>query len=220
MSYSCSISFKNIPAEDIFGFMLSLKEKATIAFEQIASDNYIFSPYSENNIKENDEKALEKAFWDTTDWAKTSIFTYRYFYIKELQLLGIYSIPNCLYDLFDTTIYFQNSCDRDYEITEWKGVKHFEEIAKKWEDAPEEKIIEHYEKNYGHFSKEISDLGYYRRTFAYDEIWNLLENTLYQEKDIVYLTLYGGYELQILSEFANLVKEKYYEWKHSIETRK
>ena len=226
MSYSCTISFKTIPAEDIYDFLLSLKNKTTESFGPIAENNFIFSPFSKKSNKEDDKAEMHKAFWETTDWARMHVFTYRYFYLKEHQLLGVYSLNEEQQELFDCTVYFQNSCDQDYEFTEWQGVSWFEEVAAKWANATDEAVLQKYKEKYnedfgydyeGYAPERLSEkLMYYRRTFAYKEIWELIEPTLYHENGAVYVSLYGGYELSTLSEFATQIKDKYYAWLNSV----
>ncbi len=230
MSYSCTISFKTIPAEDIYDFLILLKNKTTESFGHIAEDNFIFSPFSKKHVKEEDEAEMHKAFWETTDWARMHVFTYRYFYLKEHKLLGVYSLNEEQQALFDCTVYFQNSTDQDYDFTEWQGVPWFEEVAAKWANTTDEDILQAYKAEYdqdfeydyeGYEDEKLREkIAYARRTFAYKEIWELIEPTLYHENGVVYVSLYGGYELSTLSEFATQVRDKYYAWLNSIHEKR
>lgn len=226
MSYSCTISFKTISAEDIYDFLLSLKNKTIESFDAIAEDNFIYSPFSKKYIQEDDQQEMRKAFWETTDWARMHVFTYRYFYLKEHHLLGVYSLNKEQQTLFDCTVYFQNSCDQDYAFTEWQGIPWFEEVAAKWASATDatvlqkykEKYDEDFENNYNGYEAErlCEKLMYWRRSFAYDEIWERIGSTLQNESGVVYVSLFGRYELHTLSAFATKVKDKYYAWLNSI----
>ena len=230
MSYSCTISFKTIPAEDVYDFLTSLKNKTTESFGAIAEANFIFSPFSKKNVKEDDGPTVDKAFWETTDWARMHVFTYRYFYLKDQQLLGVYSMCKEQQELFDCTVYFQNSTEQDYDFEEWKGVPWFEEVADKWTNVTDADVLKAYKEQYNSDFKDDYE-GYaearlrekmlsYRRTCAYKEIWELIEPTLFHENGIVYVSLYGGYELRTLSDFARQVKEKYYAWLKAIEEKR
>lgn len=44
MSYRCYISFKQIPAEEVYDFLVVLKQAIKCKFKNIAEDNYLFCP--------------------------------------------------------------------------------------------------------------------------------------------------------------------------------
>ena len=60
------------------------------------------------------------------------VFTHRFFYDDEFGLLGIYGVPTVSRKLFDKTVYFQNSCDQDYDFKDWEGIPEFENIYNKF----------------------------------------------------------------------------------------
>lgn len=212
MSYSATISFKKIKPEEIFDFFLKIKEKVKENLEKIAEDDFIFSPYAKNTKKYSDSKYDFDFINDNTEWAKR-IFTYRYFYNKELNLLGIYGLPNSLRELFDDTLGFQNSCDQDYEFEYWDKVEPFKLIANKWRTVSLESVLEKMDR--------LSDLEYcrdvekdspqyYAKTACYEEIWETyLEKTLYDEDSIVYLSLFQHYDSGFIHKFIYKVKELY-----------
>lgn len=214
MSYSCQISFKQIKGEDVFDFFKSLKNKATENLENIADENYTFSPLFSSIYTLDKDLIIDKDMkLKIRDWAKRSVFTYRYFYDKEDKILGIYSLPNCLTNLFDCTVHFQNSCDQDYDFSTWNGIKMFEKIAQQWSETPNEKIISLYEKEFGEYnSKDSVDINYYRRAYAYDEIWSMFSDTLYNESNAVYLSLYSSYDFEPLNKFSYYIQEKTKKW--------
>lgn len=55
MSYSATISFKTIKADDIYGFFQNFKAEAIAHLEEIAEDNFIWSPYSKEERLDFDE---------------------------------------------------------------------------------------------------------------------------------------------------------------------
>ena len=65
MSYSATINFKTIKAEEIYGFFQILKAEATSHLEEIAKDNFRWSPYS----KEREERSERLLFDMTEKWA-------------------------------------------------------------------------------------------------------------------------------------------------------
>ena len=214
MSYSCQISFKQIKGDDIFDFFKKLKNEASQHLENIAEDNYVFSPLFKDIYSLNENFTIDRDMkLKIEDWTKSSIFTYRYFYDKENEILGVYSISDCLTDLFDCTVYFQDSCDQNYDFDEWNGIKLFEKIAQKWSTSSDENIISYYEKEFGKYdSDDAPDLDYCRKSFAYDEIWKMVSKTLYDETDVVYLSLYSYYDFESLNKFSHYIQEKTKKW--------
>lgn len=206
MSYSAQISFKIIKGDELYSFFQKLKEKITEKIPEIAKDNYIFSPFA-REPKNTDQMQL---FQKSEAWAKTSIFTYRFFYKPEYNLLGVFSIPDSVKDLFDLTCYFQNSCDQDYDFDEWKGISIFEEIAEKWQNSSDEYVKEHYIEKYFAFDDEDDfDCDYHRRSFAYDEIWDMCKEYLNDETKVVYLSLFGFYDISPIQQFISHCHDEY-----------
>ena len=126
MSYSATINFKTVKEGELYGFLKRIKDACKAKFAEIAEDNYIFMPsinkdYLLKNDSEYAKDQLDRA------WMRNSIFSYRFFYIPEHNLLGVFGAP--VEDIFDLTCYFQNSCDQDYDFEEWKGIPIFEQIA-------------------------------------------------------------------------------------------
>ena len=51
---------------------------------------------------------------------------------------------------------------------------------------------------------------YYAKTACYEEIWETyLEKTLYNESTIVYLSLFGYHDFEVIQSFTNKVKKLY-----------
>jgi hypothetical protein len=144
---------------------------------------------------------------------RNSIFSYRFFYIPAHNLLGVFGTPDAVHDIFDTTVYFQNSCDQDYDFDEWKGIPVFEEIAEKWKNATDEETRKKYDEKYGLDDEEDFDYEYQKKTFAYDEIRGMCEKYLYNKSEVVYVSMFGGYELYEIIGFVNKCRKAYDEWK-------
>lgn len=200
MSYSCTISFKQLSGNEVYSFLQKFKKATTEHLADIAENNYIFSPImrSPTHIQEELTPEIYEA---TKDWARKSIFHHRFFYNSEIQLLGVYGVHKSLEGLFDCTQYFQNSTDQDYEFDEWKGVKCFEEIAEKWRTMPSEDVLSACNRDEEDIN-EATDLDYYRKSGAYEEIWKLIENTLFDDSSVLYLSLFGAYDFQPLGAFV------------------
>ena len=220
MSYNATINFKTVKEGELYAFLKKIKDTCKEKFDEIAEDNYIFMPsinkeYLLKNDSEYAKDQLDRA------WMRNSIFSYRFFYIPEHNLLGVFGTP--VKDIFDLTCYFQNSCDQDYDFEDWKGIPIFEQIAEKWKNATDSDTKEYYYNRYGDFGDEEEngvDLDYYRRTFAYDEIWKMCEHFLYSEDDVVYISMFGGYEIAEQEGFVHKCRKAYDEWKKQFEKPK
>ena len=213
MSYSATINFKIVKEGELYGFLKQIKDACKSKFNEIAKDEYIFMPsinkdYLLKNDSEYAKDQLDRA------WMRNSIFSYRFFYIPEHNLLGVFGVPDDVKDIFDLTCYFQNSCDQDYDFEEWKGVPYFEVIAEKWKNATDTDVITHYKNRWNeeYNITNSSDLDYYRRSFAYEEIWEMCEHYLYSEDDVVYISMFGGYEIAEQKGFCKKCRDAYDEW--------
>lgn len=208
MSYSCSISFKTIKEGEVYSFFQVFKKEVNAKFCEIANDNKTWLPsirydYRYRDLPEDVRDEIDRA------WAHNSMFKYRWFYLPEHQLLGVFGIEECVKPLFDLTVYFQNSCDQDYEFEEWKGIPIFESIAEKWATASTEAVAKKYKESGWGEDFEESEADYYRRTFAYDEIWAMCSEYLDNESKVVHLSLFSFYENYLITTFCRLCREAY-----------
>ena len=226
MSYSCTISFKQLPGDDVFEFLQNFKKKACEKIKEIARENCSFSPIMRDYHFEDDFAVTDEMRDRTETWAKSSVFKFRYFYNKDLHLLGIYGVYSCLQDIFDCSVFFQNSTDQDYEFDTWKGVRYFEEVAEKWKNASDEDVKEHYkaEHNNEWTPKCNSSLDYYRRSYAYDEIWKHFESTLEDDSSALHLSFFGYYDFFEMKRFVkyteDAVMEKIEKWNKELAEKK
>lgn len=216
MSYYAQINFKVIKEGELYAFLKKIKGTCKEKFNEIAEDNFIFMPSIKNDcmLKNDSEYAREQL---DRAWMRNSIFSYRFFYIPEHNLLGVFGTP--VKGIFDLTCDFQNSCDQDYDFKCWKGIPIFEQIAEKWKNATEDEVEAYYNKRWGEDEGEM-DYDYYRRSFAYDEIWRMCEHYLYSEDDVVYISMFGGYEIAEQKGFVHKCREAYNEWHKQFEKAK
>ena len=229
MSYSCYISFKKMNEKDIIPFFKNFKKTTTERLEAIAQKNHNYVPYLRNGLqtpppfKEITHEQLTEAKY----WARACMFQYKYFYDTKNKLLCVFGVPDCMQDLFDKTVYFQNSCDQDYERKEWEGVEAFEKIFDKWHTYSDTYVKRRYkqeylcsfDKEYRHCptEKQKEKLDYHRRSFAYDEIWAQLSNALYCDEEAIFLSLYGGYEIAEMTAFVKYCHEANVAWHKKME---
>ena len=212
MSYSAIISFKSLSSDEIIPFLRNYKRKLPSFFEQIADENFVYSPlYRKYTFCSAEEfQNFHEVRNDIKNWAMSSVFHHLYTYDAELGLLGVFGIPECMQFMFDKTVHFQNSCDQDYPREGWEGVKPFEDIFDRWQRSTKQEILNSPFNKYLESSdiENEKDLEYYRRSSAYKEIWSHFEDTLFDDGDAIYISLYGYYDDYIIAPFLNLIYDK------------
>lgn len=217
MSYYAMINFKTVKEGELYGFLKQIKDACKTKFDEIAKENYIFMPSINNDYLLKNDSEYAKDQLDRA-WMRNSIFSYRFFYLPEHSLLGVFGVPDEVKDIFDLTCYFQNSCDKDYDFEDWKGIPIFEQIAEKWKNATDEEVYKSFE--YPDEHEEPIKYDYYRRSFAYEEIWRMSEHYLYSEDDVVYISMFGGYEIAEQKRFCKKCRDAYDEWAKQFEKPK
>ena len=209
LSYYCRISFKTIEPDQIFSFFQTIKSEINANLDKIAK-NYAFNCPSQRHEPYFEKLPRSMKSEMNLNWAKRC-FSYRYFYIPEHKLLGMFGMDNETDHLFDNITEFQNSCDRDYEFETWKNIEIFQNIAQKWINIDTNAIERQYKAIYNSDLKEDYDdedydidetIEYYRRTFAYNEIWGMFETYLYNDDKIVFSSLFSQFESHILNAFV------------------
>lgn len=126
MSYSCYISFKEVSSANLYDFLLNIKHLLIDNIKEVAKLDCMYSP----SVQYLHKKYIDMDIRDKSvcqDWAY-NCFKYRYFYISKYNLLGVFGVPDCVENLFDDTIYFQNSTDQDYDLDEWSSIKLFKKL--------------------------------------------------------------------------------------------
>jgi len=205
MSYYCEIHFKQIEAENVFDFLKEFKRCAIEKIPETAKDVAYNSPLAEEIIFGGDEIVLDELKNKTIAWGRDSVFSYRYFYNKELKLLGIYGVDPQLTDIFDDVIAFQNSTDQDYSFDTWDKIEPFHRIADKWKNMSDDDIKAVYMKD--HTDTEEFDADYYRRSYAYAQIWSLIHSTFDNDDEAIYFKLFSKMDLSHMMLFYAAVKQ-------------
>jgi len=207
MSYSCSISFKKMEASEIIPFLREIKKTCCEKIEEIAKENYLWCPFIRKHLytPEKFSAIPSEEMIESEAWTK-SLFTFRYFYLDEMSLLGIFGVPSCIEPMFDKTVYFQNSCDQDYERSEWEGIGAFENIYDKYDKMSVEKLLEKDEDAKESYEDNPTSerLGYWKRSLAYKEIWSHIENYLWDDSTSIYFSLFGFYNLFEIQKFLKM----------------
>ena len=124
MSYSISLAIKEMPKENMMDFINEFKQKM-LKPENAQKEielNYIYCPYIRlTYFMEEKCKGCKKAMEEITNYWIRSLFEFKFCYIDEIGCLVCVlsqESPKEICDMFDTFVYFQNSCDQDYDYKE------------------------------------------------------------------------------------------------------
>ena len=182
----------------------SLQEAMTIALEYTQSqmteknikktivDNRYYIPSIRTGYIANEESRTRKAdvLAETADryWLE-ALFTFHFLYWEEHKLLGIVMMPpENVNEKWPLSMYFQNSCDQDYPLSDWKegNIPFFANTAVKAENYTAEEIRVKVD-----YEIEDENLEYYRRSTCYNDIFEelALESWLYNHyTDVPFVT--------------------------------
>ena len=110
-------------------------------------------------------------------------------------------------DFFDKTIFFQDSCEQDYEREIWEGIPAFEKIYDNAMKISDKKLTSL--TNFPNYFDEETDWDYERRVYAYDQIWKELEDKVFEDKSTLYLSVFTDlYSYSTLEPFINILSDK------------
>jgi hypothetical protein len=138
-------------------------------------DNRYYIPSVRTGYIADEESKNRRAdvLADTADryWLE-ALFTFRFLYWEEHKLLGIVMMPpENASEKWPLSVYFQNSCDQDYPLSDWKegNIPFFANAAAKAENYTAEEIRAKFD-----YEIEEENLEYYRRNTCYNDIFEAL----------------------------------------------
>lgn len=195
MGYGVNVSFKKMDTSSIHPFFQSLKAFAISKLDAIASDMYSLAPFvmQKSYLHHKDyyvaKEALPLVYVKTERWF-INLFTYRWVYLPEWEMLVVFGMNDYLTELFDGTVYFSDCADQDYDREAYDGILKFEEIWDKWmnEDDDYIRLLMN-----GYLTKEEDAVKYHKRWMAYQEIWSHIEGSWFKNESVVYLALFSEY---------------------------
>lgn len=201
MSYGCTLSFKKLAPHEIQPFFTAFKKEIIDHLDDIAEANYTFSPCFNNSMPFEKIEFKGEMKKEMEAWAAKSL-RYQFYFEANGTLLCVFGVPDCTRNLFDATIYFQDSCNQNYDFDRWNGVPEFEEIAKRWQECGDDIVQKKMdEKDYEPDTK----YDYYRKTFCYEAIFdNYVRRYLFNETVCLYLSLFGFYEFHEVQRYCCL----------------
>lgn len=180
MSYRFDMGFKEVSSfEEALVYAVNavkvLNKREHI--EDMIRDNMLCLPYFRHVRKDKkDDKQWKALAIDASEkTVNGDILSVRFVYFKKQKLLGVCGTyyPEEFKTLFDKFFYFQNSCDQDYERDCYPTIPFFTNI---FDDCMKLTPNEIYDVI--PYAKDCIDdddsLNYYRRTAAYEKIYNTL----------------------------------------------
>ena len=182
MSYGFTINFKHCPT---FGdAMLTANKVSELIYanlDAVLEDEECFIPsvrYSFRDIAER-ERQIEDRAW------LHRLLTLNFVWWPQYRLLGFVgpTWPKEALDVFTGKVYFQNSCDQDYEFSEWEsfGVP-FKAIVSECQNGDIETVKKYLNLGREEYPVELEpedtaseeNFAYYRRWAAYNGIYETL----------------------------------------------
>ena len=227
MSYQCDISFKSLEPDKVFAFLQDLK--ATLKnsdicislgkdFQQCGAVSQLtLSEQEEHFGKYKDFKSfyLSKDPYDmlrinAAKEAMDACMRFKWFYIPEEKLLGMFGVPKTWQPLFDNTTFFQNCSDHDYDWNEWNGIPMFERCVQRAQDIS----VDGLKFAMGLSDDDLQEGGedYWRKSLVYDLVWSSIEKFLWDDGRAVYISFLGYYDLQARLAIMRSAYESYQEW--------
>ena len=172
MSYAFNMFFTECRQEDVMDKCLMTVENIMANAKEYMKDNSFFMPYNKFDLE---GMRYKHAF---TDAYLYRLFNFRFVYWPEHKLLGFSHFEGNIKDLikeqFPMCIYFQNSCDQDYEHATWNGISLFEEYVERAKTMSAQEIVSNSDGYYSDRDVEDieEDIEYYRRAIVYRMIFN------------------------------------------------
>lgn len=150
MSYGINICFKNCEPNKVSETLIEFKELLQKNKYELIKENYFWFRQEELYAIMTDiqDKSLKNRICNKymEDWIR-NLFSFRFYYSKEIKSIcfSISTEIKEIKDWFDGEVYFQNSCDQDYDYKEWEFNKTFRKYVTQFKNikTPEE-LIEKY----------------------------------------------------------------------------
>lgn len=167
MSYRFQMNFKQCESkEEAFTIALAITKEYFRHAKSVIKDNIYYFP----SIQRGGNKEYELA----DEWFLVNLFSLRFVWWEDKKLLGLNNDSDFLKSFFDTEVYFQNSCDQDYEYDGWDDkIDFFKETKRKIQERTKEELLKC--STYFNESDLEDDLEYCKRTILYDMIFSELD---------------------------------------------
>ena len=179
MSYRFNMLFKQVNSkEEAYDFAIKTTKLLYKNMEDYILDNKYCIPSISSLV---DDDKIEKALEEADKYWLSELFSLNFTYWEEYKLLGLlgWNYSSTIKNLYDAQIYFQNSCDQDYEYEEWgTNVDIFNKIITevKNENNLDTLVKICFPCGYNEYDLEDleSDIVYYKKTAVYELIFDKL----------------------------------------------
>ena len=198
MSYSISLAIKEMPKENMMDFINKFKQKMLKPenAQQEIELNYIYCPYIRSAwFMEEKCNGCKKAIEELTNYWIRSLFEFKFCYIDDIDCLACVlsqESPKEICDMFDTFVYFQNSCDQDYDYKEWGDITYFKKQIEFIKQMTKEQFTKWYKENiYDFFEEEYatSDIEYYKRSAVYELCYQPIKKVIWGNDNCIIVNL-------------------------------
>ncbi len=174
MSYRLDLSFKNCKPQDVHKNICEFEDLVLKNAEQYIKDNLIF-------IRTDKEK---DRFYNTEQVDKfiSTLFKHHIWYCEEASALCIVwgSDVDEINNWFDGHVYFQNSCDQNYDYETWSFNKTFRKIKNHIKKMKPDKFVKEYIQSNDYYVKDdkeriLKSIDYHKKTFVYETIEKIID---------------------------------------------
>ena len=174
MSYRLDLCFKNCKPKDVYKNMCEFEELVLKNADKYIKDNLIYVRIDrERDVFYNNGKINEFI---------STLFKHHIWYCEEISALCVVwgSDIKEINDWFDGYVYFQDSCDQDYEYETWDFNKSFRKIKNRIKKMKTDKFVKEYIQSNDYYDEDdkediLKNVDYYRRTFVYQTIENIID---------------------------------------------
>ena len=184
MSYSIDVSFKNCEREDVYNNIENFSNLIYKYRYDIIRQNGWYIPFGElSSIYEKTQDVYYVKII-IRKWLN-HLFNHKIYYSDKIKsLCFVWNNYACKIDeiknWFDGYVGFQDSCDQDYDYSEWQFNKTFKEYIDKVESLNDEQFKELYKEINGDNFDDWSETGkvddYDKRTLVYKMCYNDVSN--------------------------------------------
>lgn len=194
MSYGFNMFFKQVSSKEE-AHNLAVKT-ADLLYENMVEfikNNKFYIPSIKYSVFHPEQAKETKRYLEEIDkyWL-CKLFSSNFVYWEKEKLLGFLgeNYPKPVEELYDVEVYFQNSCDQDYNYKDWGNkINIFNKIIAEIKNITDAEELAKINFSYGYnetYIKEIEeDIEYYQKSGVYTQIFETLhlEEWLWDNED-------------------------------------
>lgn len=174
MSYRIDLSFKNCKPQDVYKNICEFESLVLKNAKQYIKDNLIY-------IRVDAEK---DRFYnnDQVDKFISYLFRHHIWYCEKISALCIVWDSDVaeINNWFDGHVFFQNSCDQNYDYDTWNFNKTCRRISNRIKKMKPDKFVKEYigsSEYYNEGDREyiLKDVDYHKKSFVYETIEKIID---------------------------------------------